>query len=95
MDPLIICINEDDRFGDGNNFEIVLQHSAADALAFIESERERRKQLLIDEQLRAALEKLRPRSQKKRVVKPWISLGSEAEIEEVRKIEKIRKCGKA
>lgn len=49
---------------------------------FIEEEGARRRQLLIDEQLRAALERAKPRSQKQRKVKPWISLGSELEIEE-------------
>jgi len=81
-DPLLIRVNEDDLYGDGNNFEVALRKAAADVWEGIDAEVARRKQLQRDEEIRAAIEKAKPKSKKKRVVKPWISLGSEVEIEE-------------
>jgi len=81
-DPLCLVINEDDIFGDGNNFQIALRREVADTWSFIVEEGARRKQLLVDEQIRAALERAKPRSKKARKVKPWVSQGSEVEIEE-------------
>ncbi len=72
-DPIFFKINEDDIYGDGNNFELVLQKEAADVWQYIEDEKARRKQLLIDEELRVAIERAKPRSQKRHIVKPWIS----------------------
>ncbi|GAX83067.1 hypothetical protein CEUSTIGMA_g10493.t1 [Chlamydomonas eustigma] len=82
FDPLLIKINEEDAYGDGNNFELVLSKEVADVWNYIEEETARRQQLRIDEELRAAIERAKPRSQKKRIVKPWNSRGSELEIEE-------------
>lgn len=49
----------------------------ADTWQNIEEEAALRKQHLIDEELRAAIERAKPRSKKTRKVNPWISLGSE------------------
>ena len=54
--------------------QVALQQSAAQHWEFIIAEGERRKQLLVDEEIRAQLEKAKPRSQKKRAVKPWVGL---------------------
>lgn len=79
-DPLCLAINEDDIFGDGNNFEIAVKKEVMDTWIYIAEEGARRKQLLIDEQLRAAMERSKPRSKKARKPKPWVSLGSEVSI---------------
>ncbi|KAG1670681.1 hypothetical protein FOA52_010956 [Chlamydomonas sp. UWO 241] len=81
-DPLLVKINEDDVYGDGNNWQIVLADAAAKTWAYIEDEAMRRKQLAVDELLREKIEKSKPRSQKKRIIKQWVGQGSELEIEE-------------
>lgn len=81
-DPLLIKINEDDIYGDGNNWQVVLGGEAAKTWAYIEEETARRQQLALDEKLREQIERMKPRSQKTRVVRPWVSKGSEAEIDE-------------
>ncbi len=60
--------------------QIAVTKEAADTWSFIESESERRRQLLRDEELRAAIEKAKPRSKKARKVKPWVSQGSEVRV---------------
>ncbi len=57
--------------------QLAVKKEAADTWQFIKDETARRKQLLHDEQVRAAIEKAKPRSKKARKVKPWVSLGSE------------------
>ena len=61
-DPLFIKINEDDIYGDGNNFELVLLKEASEVWTYIEEETIRRRKLLEDEKLRAIIEKVRQRS---------------------------------
>lgn len=82
-DPLIFRINEDDIYGDGNNFEVAVSQSAADAWAFIEVERQRREHLLKLEAAHVAAEKRKPKSKRVIKAKPWESLGSEADIDEM------------
>lgn len=69
--------NDDDVYGDGNNWMVALTRGAADAWRNIEAEAARRQQMLALEAAHAAAEKLKPRSQRVRKVKPWESLGSE------------------
>lgn len=57
-DSLLIKINEDDIYGDGNNFELVLSKAASEVWSYIEDEAARRKKLLEDEILRVAIEKV-------------------------------------
>lgn len=87
MDLVLIRVNEEDIYGDQNNFEVALKQEAADRWNFIDEERIRRDKLLSDELLRTAIEKSKPRNQKKRVIKPWASARApgetEAEIDEV------------
>lgn len=52
----------------------------AETWMFIETESLRRKQLLRDEEIRAQIEKSKPRSKKARKIKPWESLGSEVRL---------------
>jgi hypothetical protein len=56
---------------------MAVKKEACDVWQYIEEESAVRKQLLIDEELRAAIERAKPRSKKAHKVKPWISLGSE------------------
>lgn len=55
------------------SLQMALLRSGADRWEGVIVEEERRKQLLIDEELRLAIEKSKPRSQKKRIIKPWVS----------------------
>ena len=57
-DNLLIKINEDDIYGDGNNFELVLVKAASEVWTYIEEETARRKKLREDEILRVAIEKV-------------------------------------
>ena len=57
-DNLLIKINEDDIYGDGNNYELVLVKSASEVWTYIEEETVRRKKLLEDEVLRVFIEKV-------------------------------------
>ena len=86
LDPILVRVNEEDIYGDQNNFEVALIQDAADRWSFIDQESVRRAKLASDELLRVAIERAKPRSQKKRIIKPWISAGepgeTEAEIEE-------------
>lgn len=81
-DPLYIRFNEDDTYGDGNNYEVALSRTAADTWRGIQEEAERRARLLELEAAHAAAEKAKPRSKRVRKVKPWQSMGSEVDIEE-------------
>jgi len=83
VDPLLMRINEDDVYGDGNNWQIVLSAEAGKAWEFIESETARRRQLAVDERLREQIERMKPRSQKARKATPWVSRGSEVEIQDM------------
>ncbi|GMH45419.1 hypothetical protein BSKO_13376 [Bryopsis sp. KO-2023] len=81
-DPLLFRYNAEDIYDDGNNFEVAVTKSAADTWQFIEDEAERIRKEAEEEAARAAAEKALPRSKRKRERKPWVSLGSEVEIEE-------------
>lgn len=81
-DPLIVRYNQDDLYGDGNNIELVLQKEAADVWLQIKAETERRHKWAEMEAAREAAEKALPKSKRTWRLKPWISLGSEAEVEE-------------
>jgi hypothetical protein len=60
---------------------MAVKKEAVDVWQYIEAESAVRKQLVIDEELRAAIERAKPRSKKARKIKPWISLGSEVSRE--------------
>ncbi|GLC44506.1 hypothetical protein PLESTB_000065900 [Pleodorina starrii] len=81
-DPLLIRFNEDDVYGDGNNFEVALTRAAAEVWRGIGEEAARRAALLELEAAHAAAERAKPRSKRARKVKPWQSMGSEVDIEE-------------
>lgn len=81
-DPILIRRNEDDVYGDGNNYEVALTRDAATVWEFIEQETERRRAAEEEAAAKKAAEKLIPRSQRKREIKPWASRGSEVEIED-------------
>lgn len=57
--------------------QMATRKEVADIWTYILEESARRKQLLVDEQIRAAIEKSKPRSKKARKAKPWVSQGSE------------------
>ena len=81
-DPLIVRYNEDDLYGDSNNIELVLKKEAADTWQFIIEETEKRRRWAELEAAREAAEKALPKSKRTWKLKPWVTLGSEAEIEE-------------
>lgn len=84
-DNLLVRYNEDDIYGDGNNFEVAVLQSVADAW-----EREVTDKLAAAEAAAAAAaeaaEAKKPGRKKKKKTKkestPWISAGSEFDIEE-------------
>lgn len=82
-DTLVFRANDDDVYGDGNNWMVALTREAADVWRGIEDEAARRLELAALEAAHAAAEKAKPRSQRVRKVKPWESLGSEVDIEEM------------
>ncbi|PNW72384.1 hypothetical protein CHLRE_16g674515v5 [Chlamydomonas reinhardtii] len=81
-EPLLVRFNEDDVYGDGNNFELAVTAAAAAVWRGIGEEVARRAALLELEAAHAAAEKAKPRSKRVRKVKPWQSMGSEVDIEE-------------
>jgi dynein intermediate chain 3, axonemal len=64
--------------------QLAVRKVVAERWQYVVSEGTRRAQLLVDEQLKAAIEKAKPRSKKARKVKPWVSLGSEVRVERAR-----------
>lgn len=76
-EPLLVRFNEDDVYGDGNNFELAVTAAAAAVWRGIGEEVARRAALLELEAAHAAAEKAKPRSKRVRKVKPWQSMGSE------------------
>ena len=78
-EDLLMRYNEDDVYGDGNNFEIAVTKSAAEGFEKQEAERAFAKAEAETERAEASRpvrrEKTKPES------KLWVSLGSEAEIE--------------
>jgi len=81
-DPLVVRANKDDRYGDGNNIELVCRKSAADLWRSIDEEVERRRRWAELEAVREAAQKALPRSKRTWKRRPWESQGSEAEIEQ-------------
>ena len=61
--------------------QMALSQGAYDTWNYIIEEGARRAQLLKDEELRAAIERSKPRSKKERKPKPWVSLGSEVRVQ--------------
>jgi hypothetical protein len=76
-DTLLIRFNEDDLYGDGNNYELALTKEAGDVWRGIGEEAERRARLMELEAAHAAAERAKPRSKRVYKAKPWQSLGSE------------------
>lgn len=58
------------------HLQVAVLKSAADRWQFIEEETERRRKRAEEEAAKAAAEKAIPKSKRKRVIKPWISLVS-------------------
>uniref|UniRef100_A0A7S0R4E4 WD repeat-containing protein 63 n=1 Tax=Pyramimonas obovata TaxID=1411642 RepID=A0A7S0R4E4_9CHLO len=82
-DPILVRYNEDDIYGDQNNFEIVLLKETADK--WLAAEEEAKRRAAEEEAARLAAEeeaKANKGKKKRRPPAPWVSLGSELEIEE-------------
>ena len=89
LESFILRHNEDDIYGDGNNLEVCVSEEAAKIWAEVLDATERKANLVKAIAEREARDKAmgkskRKKKKKKRVTKPWVSLGSEAEITEER-----------
>lgn len=82
METLIIRTNEDDLYGDGNNFDLIVSGSVIDTIKFIHEETQRRELHAKIVKAKERAERMMPRSKRKRIINPWVSGGSEIEIEE-------------
>ena len=82
-DELLIRYNEEDVYGDGNNFELAVTKAAAEAFETHEAERVVAAAAAA-EAAAAEAEAAKPgrRKRAKPVSKPWVSQGSESEISE-------------
>ena len=82
-DELLIRYNEEDVYGDGNNFELAVTKAAAEAFETQEAERVVAAAAAA-EAAAAEAEAAKPgrRKRAKPVSKPWVSQGSETEISE-------------
>jgi len=85
-DPITVRYNHDDKYGDGNNFELCLLKATADAW---QETVDNAAKLLEEARLRAEREALeaeeaKKNKRKRRPAAPWKSLGSEVEIEAAR-----------
>jgi len=85
-DPLLIRYNADDRYGDGNNFEVCMLKATADQWASAEEEKLRLETEAEEAAAVAALEaeEAKKVKKKRRPPAPWPGQGSEVEIEEAK-----------
>ena len=91
LEKFILRHNEDDIYGDGNNLEVCVSPASAETWSAILELTEKKANLvkLIAERAERdkKLGKTKRKKKKKRVYKPWVSLGSEADIDEERVVD--------
>ncbi|KAL3133575.1 hypothetical protein ABBQ38_007422 [Trebouxia sp. C0009 RCD-2024] len=81
-DPLLLRSNNDDLYGDGNNYELATSRTAAEIWEFIDAETERREQQAESAAVEQKGAKALPPSKRSWAARPWQCLGSDAELDE-------------